>query len=110
MMDHRHVAFLDLVGVTIRLRHYQAITRAEIIRALVEFMEKSGIDFSQFATVEAMAEYLTKYFAALRCRGRFPLLDLGTFDLFDMKRDEAQGDKAQRDRRGARQADVVNIR
>lgn len=82
VMDHRQVAYLDLVGVAIRVRHFTAITRAEIVRALVEFMEQSGIDFSRFATVEAMVEYLTEYFATLPRRGRFPLLDSNALDLF----------------------------
>jgi hypothetical protein len=109
VMNHRHVAYLDLVAVAIRLRHSQAITRAEIIRALVELMEKSGIDFSQFATVEAMVEYLTTYFGALPRRGRHPLLDSGAFDLFDTKQDEAVGDEAQRDRRVPQEVEVVVI-
>ncbi|MGZ5446406.1 MAG: hypothetical protein ACXW5U_32260 [Thermoanaerobaculia bacterium] len=82
VMDHRQVAYLDLVGVAIRVRHFTAITRAEIVRALVEFMEKSGIDFSKFSTVEAMVEYLTEYFATLPRRGRFSLLDSNTVELF----------------------------
>jgi hypothetical protein len=111
VMTHRHVAYLDLVAVAIRLRHSQAITRAEIIRALVEFMEKSGIDFSQFATVEAMVEYLTAYFGALPRRGRHPLLDSGAFNLFETKQDEAVGGEALRDPRGVpREADVLLIR
>ena len=82
VMDQRQVAYLDLVGVAIRFRHFTAVTRAEIVRALVEFMENSGIDFSEFPTVEALVAYLTDYFAALPARGRFPLLDSKGFGLF----------------------------
>jgi hypothetical protein len=74
VMLERHAGYLDVMSVLMRMRHHKAISRAEIIRAFVEFMERSGIDFTQFATVEAMVEYLTDYFSRNPKRGRLPLL------------------------------------
>ncbi|HEX6641520.1 MAG TPA: hypothetical protein VF215_10435 [Thermoanaerobaculia bacterium] len=74
VMLERHVGYLDVMSVLIRMRHHKAISRAEIIRAFVEFMECSRIDFSQFATADEMVEHLTAYFGRLPNRGRLPLL------------------------------------
>jgi hypothetical protein len=43
MLDRR-AAYLDVMSVLIRLKHHKAMARAEIIRALVEFMIRSNID------------------------------------------------------------------
>lgn len=72
MLD-RHVAYLDMVAIFIRLRQRKALSRAELLRAFVEFMERSGIDFTRFATREEMVRYLAAYFRAIN-RGRLPLL------------------------------------
>jgi hypothetical protein len=74
VMSDRHVGYLDVMSVLIRMRHHKAISRAEIIRAFVEFMDRSRIDFSQFATAEDMVEYLIEYFRKIPNRGRLPLL------------------------------------
>jgi hypothetical protein len=73
MLD-RHVAYLDVVSVLIRLRHHRAMSRAEILRGLIEFMERSRIDFSRFATVTDLTEHLAVYFRQVPHRGRVPLL------------------------------------
>jgi hypothetical protein len=98
VMEDRHVAYLDLVTLVMRLRHHRAVARAEIIRALVEFMEKSGIDFTRFSTIEDMTEYLTAYFQRIPNRGRMPLLESGLF----------RGSHVERER-GGREIDVSPI-
>ena len=80
MLD-RHAGYLDMIGVLIRLRHHKAFRRGEIIRALVEFMDRSGIDFSKFATMEEMVAYLVARFRAASRPDKLPLLlDSGFFD------------------------------
>jgi hypothetical protein len=75
MLD-RHVAYLDVVSVLVRLRHQKAMARAEILRGLVEFMERSGIDFSRFANVAELTNYLTARFRrSPRCGRVSPLLE-----------------------------------
>lgn len=52
----RHVAYLDRAAVEIRLRHGKAISRAEIIRGLIEAAIQSGVDLSQADSADALAE------------------------------------------------------
>ena len=52
----RHVAFLDRLAVDIRLKHSRAISRAEIIRALIEAASKSGADLSQADSAETLVD------------------------------------------------------
>ena len=73
-MPERHVGYLDVMSVLIRMRHHKAVSRAELIRALIEFMERSGIDFTQFATGDDIVDYMTDYFSLIPNRGRLPLL------------------------------------
>lgn len=73
-MEERHVAYLDVVGVLMRLRYHRPVARAEIIRALVDFMERCEIDFTVFATVDEIVEHLTEHFQGIPSRGRPPLL------------------------------------
>jgi hypothetical protein len=73
MLD-RDVAYVDVVTVLIRLRHHRAMSRAEILRGLIEFMKRSLIDFSRFATAAEMTEYLAAHFRRNPHRGRVPLL------------------------------------
>ena len=54
----RHVAYLDRLAIDIRLRHGRAISRAEIIRALIESASQSGIDLSQADSLETLVELL----------------------------------------------------
>jgi hypothetical protein len=74
LMLDRHAAYLDVVSVLVRLKHHKAIARAEIIRALVEFMIRSNIDFAQFATAEEMTTFLVSFFGRIPNSGRLPLL------------------------------------
>lgn len=54
----RHVAQLDGLAIDIRLKHGRAISRAEIIRALVEAVYRSGIDLSEARTGDDMVEMM----------------------------------------------------
>ncbi len=72
MLD-RHVAYLDILSVLIRLRRRKALSRAELVRAFIEFMERSGIDFTRFATLDEMIQYLVAHFRSVN-RTRLPLL------------------------------------
>lgn len=54
----RHVAYLDRLAIDIRLKHGKAISRAEIIRALIEAASQSGVDLSQAATSDQIVELL----------------------------------------------------
>jgi hypothetical protein len=74
VMLERHAGYLDVMSVLIRMRHHRAISRAEIIRAFIEFMERSSIDFTQFSSVEEIVTYMTAYFRRNPNRGRLPLL------------------------------------
>lgn len=73
MLD-RHAGYIDFVSILIRLRHHKAMSRTEIIRALVEFMDRSGIDFSQFASMDEMVAFLTRQFRAAGRTTKLPLL------------------------------------
>jgi hypothetical protein len=54
----RHVAFLDQLAIDIRLKHRRAISRAEIIRALVEAAFISGVDLSESDSETAIVQVL----------------------------------------------------
>lgn len=54
----RHVAYLDRIAIEIRLKHRRAISRAEIIRALVDAAESSGVDLSEAQDVESIVSML----------------------------------------------------
>ena len=54
----RHVAYLDRLAIDIRLKHGKAISRAEIIRGLIEAAFKSGIDLTQADSIEALISLL----------------------------------------------------
>ncbi len=54
----RHVAFLDRLAIDIRLKHRKSISRAEIIRGLIEAAFQSGVDLSQADSLEAIVELL----------------------------------------------------
>ncbi|HEY0139312.1 MAG TPA: hypothetical protein VGF48_00375 [Thermoanaerobaculia bacterium] len=62
----RHIAYLDIMSILIRLRHRKAIPRAEIVRAFVEFMERSGIDFTEFRSGDEIAAHLVNHFGRIR--------------------------------------------
>ncbi len=74
VMLERHAAYLDVMSVLMRMRHHRSISRTGLIRAFVEFMDRSPINFSQFATMEQMVQYLVRHFRRIRNRGQLPLL------------------------------------
>ncbi|HYU26445.1 MAG TPA: hypothetical protein VEO74_14645 [Thermoanaerobaculia bacterium] len=96
MLD-RHVAYLDVVSVLIRLRHHRAMSRAEILRGLVEFMERSRIDFSRFATVAELTDHLAAHFRQVPLRGRVPLLLESSLFHPVRRTDGAIGERARRE-------------
>ena len=55
----RHVAYLDRLAIDIRLKHGKAISRAEIIRGLIEAAFQSGIDLSQADSIDTLVGLLT---------------------------------------------------
>jgi hypothetical protein len=54
----RHVAYLDRLAVDIRLKHGKAISRAEIIRGLIEAAVQGGLDLSQAESMDQLVELL----------------------------------------------------
>ncbi len=54
----RQVAFLDRIAVDIRLRHSVAISRAELIRALIEAASQSDVTLSNASDSDGMVEML----------------------------------------------------
>src|SRR5438046_8889843 len=54
----RHVAYLDRLAIDIRLKHGKAISRAEIIRGLIEAAFQSGIDLSQAESIDTLVDLL----------------------------------------------------
>jgi len=55
----RHVAYLDRIAVDIRLQHGFAISRAELIRSLIEASAQSGLVLSDASDVKKMIEMLS---------------------------------------------------
>lgn len=55
----RHVAELDGLAIEIRLKHGKAISRAEIIRALVEAAFTNGVDLSDAESPDDLVGLLT---------------------------------------------------
>src|SRR3954451_24287433 len=54
-----HVAYLDRLAIDIRLKHGKAISRAEIIRGLIEAAFQSNVDLSQADWIGSLVELLT---------------------------------------------------
>lgn len=52
----RHVAYLDRLAIDIRLKHGKAISRAEIIRALIEAAFQSGVDLSDADSLDSIIQ------------------------------------------------------
>jgi hypothetical protein len=69
MLD-RHIAYLEAVSAAIRRRRCAVVSRAAIIRALIEFMQRSGIDFSRFGSADEMVPFLVELFRAAQTRRR----------------------------------------
>ena len=58
----RQIHWLDRLAADIRLNTKCAISRAEIIRAVITAIEKSGIDLSEVGSEKEIAEKLLKNF------------------------------------------------
>lgn len=54
----RHVAYLDRLAIDIRLKHGRAISRAEIIRGLIEAAIQGGADLSQADSIDSIVEVM----------------------------------------------------
>ena len=54
----RHVAYLDRLAIDIRLKHGKAISRAELIRGLIEAAFQSGVDLSQADSIDTLVDLL----------------------------------------------------
>ena len=59
----RHVAYLDRIAVDIRLQFGFAISRAELIRALIEAASRSGIVLSDASNIKEMIAMLSDAWA-----------------------------------------------
>ena len=66
----RHVAYLDRLAIDIRLKHGKAISRAEIIRGLIEAAFQSGVDLSQADSIDTLVELLNAAPAKRRSSAR----------------------------------------
>ncbi|MBV8546016.1 MAG: hypothetical protein JO093_24425 [Acidobacteria bacterium] len=64
----RHVAYLDRIAVDIRLQYGFAISRAELIRALIEAAAQSGLVLSDAANVKEMIAMLSEAWAGVKTR------------------------------------------
>lgn len=54
MLSHRQVAQLDSLATEIRLKHRRAVSRAEIIRGIIDAAVLSKMDFSEADSSEAI--------------------------------------------------------
>ena len=59
----RHVAYLDRIAVDIRLQFGFAISRAELIRALIEAAAQSGVVLSDASNIKEMIAMLAETWA-----------------------------------------------
>lgn len=64
----RHVAYLDRIAVDIRLQFGFAISRAELIRALIEAASQSGVVLSDAANIKEMISMLAETWAGAKPR------------------------------------------
>ena len=64
----RHVAYLDRIAVDIRLQYGFAISRAELIRALIEAAAQSGLVLSDASNVKEMITMLSESWAGAKTR------------------------------------------
>ena len=60
VLPSRQVAYLDRILIDIRLKHGKALSRAQLIRGLIEATLLSYIDLSRAATVDGIVELLVK--------------------------------------------------
>jgi tryptophan synthase alpha subunit len=59
----RHVAYLDRIAVDIRLQYGFAVSRAELIRALIEAAAQSGVVLSDAGNNKEMVAMLSESWA-----------------------------------------------
>jgi hypothetical protein len=64
----RHVAYLDRIAVDIRLQFGFAISRAELIRALIEAAAQSGVVLSDASNIKEMIAMLAETWAGAKPR------------------------------------------
>jgi hypothetical protein len=64
----RHVAYLDRIAVDIRLQFGFAISRAELIRALIEAASQSGLVLSDASNIKEMIAMLSEAWATAKPR------------------------------------------
>lgn len=64
----RHVAYLDRIAVDIRLQFGFAISRAELIRALIEAASQSGVVLSDAGNIKEMISMLAETWADAKPR------------------------------------------
>lgn len=58
----RQVAFLDDVSVGVRVRHGKAVSRAELLRGLVEAASRLGVDLTQASSADELAALVARAF------------------------------------------------
>ena len=82
VMEDSHVIYLDLIALFIRAKHGRAVSRAELIRAFIEFMQQSRIDYTEFKNGDEIKDGVLAYLRGIAAhrRGRMPLLESGLFD------------------------------
>ena len=56
LLSHRQVAQLDTLSTDIRLRHRRSISRAEIIRGIIDAAQDSRVDLSKASSGAQIAE------------------------------------------------------
>ena len=60
VLPSRQVAYLDGILIDIRVKHGKALSRAQLIRSLIEAAFQSNIDLSQADTADGIVELLVK--------------------------------------------------
>jgi hypothetical protein len=60
VLPSRQVAYLDRILIDIRLKHGKAVSRAQLIRSLIEAAFRTQVDLSQAQTPDGIVELLVK--------------------------------------------------
>jgi hypothetical protein len=60
VLFNRQIAFLDRLAIDLRLKNGWAASRAEIIRALVDVLEESGLDLEDIRSGGELRDRLTR--------------------------------------------------
>jgi hypothetical protein len=64
----RHVAYLDRIAVDIRLQYAFAVSRAELIRALIEASAQTAVVLSDASNMKEMVAMLSEAWAGAKPR------------------------------------------